>query len=130
MNNDHRLLRWSLAAVWLLTALASWRYPQAQSLDLLQRTGLSGTAALGALYAGIALDAMMGVLTLLALRTLQKWLWLAQGVVIVSYSVIIALCLPEYALHPFGMLIKNLPLLAILWILWRADSAEKGAANV
>jgi DoxX-like family len=130
VNTDHRLLRGSLAAVWLLTALASWLYPQAQSLDLLQRTGLSGTSAISALYAGMALDALMGVLTLLKLHALQKWLWLAQGVVTITYSTIVALYLPEYALHPFGVLIKNLPLLAILWILWRADSAMKGAANV
>lgn len=130
MNNDLRLLRWSLAAVWLLTAIASWLYPQAQSLALLQRAGLGGVAAVSALYTGVALDALLGVLTLTNLRAMQKWLWLAQGVVIITYSSIIAVYLPEYALHPFGMLIKNLPLLAILWILWRKDSQKKGTANV
>jgi hypothetical protein len=38
--------------------------------------------------------------------------------------------LPDYALHPFGILIKNIPLLAILWILWRDASLQKGDQHV
>jgi DoxX-like family len=119
MKNNYLLLRLSLAAVWLLTAIASWAYPPAESLALLERVGLHGATAPSALYAGIVLDTIMGVLTLINLRALQKWLWLAQAVVILTYSIIIAIFLQEYALHPFGVLIKNLPMLAILWILWR-----------
>lgn len=119
MKNKYKILRLSLAAVWLLTALASWRYPQNESLALIERTELSGMTGLSALYAGIAIDATMGLLTLINLRTMQKWLWLAQGMVIISYSVIIVIFLPDYALHPFGVLIKNFPMLAILWVLWR-----------
>jgi hypothetical protein len=130
VNNSCILLRLALASVWLLSAIASLYYPHAQSMALLERTGLSGAAAYSALYAGIALDAAMGLLTLANLRGLQKWLWLAQGIVIVTYSVIIALYLPEYALHPFGVLIKNIPLLAILLILWRVSRLYKGASYV
>jgi hypothetical protein len=130
VNNDCTLLRLALASVWLLSAIASLCYPHAQSMALLERTGLSGAAANSALYAGIALDAAMGLLTLAKLREIQKRLWLAQGIVIVTYSVIIALYLPEYALHPFGVLIKNIPLLAILLILWRESRLYKGASYV
>lgn len=124
--NNIQLLRLSLASVWLLTAAASWIYPQDQSMTLLERVGLNGTTAFSALYAGIMLDVAMGLLTLINLRAMQKWLWLAQGMVIVTYSIIIAIYLPEYALHPFGMLIKNIPLLAILWILWRVSNRKAG----
>ena len=133
MNNNLKLLRLSLAAVWLLTAVASWAYPQDQSFALLAHVGLSGVVAYSALYAGIALDLVMGILTLVNLRILQKWLWPTQAIVIIIYSAIIAIYLPEYALHPFGMLIKNLPILAILWILWRTDVQVpqiKGEQNV
>ena len=119
MNHKLKILRLSLASVWLLTALASWHYPQTASIALLERVGLSGSTAIVALYAGIAIDTMMGLLTLVNMRAMQKWLWFAQGMVIITYSVIIVIFLPEYALHPFGVLIKNLPMLAMLWILWR-----------
>ncbi len=119
MMRTETLLRLSLAAVWLLSALASWQYPEAQSMAMLARVGLLGTAAHAALYAGIALDALMGVLTLLPRLATRRWLWLAQGAVMITYSIIIMIYLPEQAWHPFGALIKNIPLLAILWILLR-----------
>ncbi len=125
MSNNYSILRIALASVWLLTALASWCYPLAQNLELLERVGLTGAAASNALHAGIVLDALMGTLTLIRLRTMQKWLWTAQAVVILTYSIIIAIFLPEYAWHPFAVLIKNLPLLAILLILWREESQRR-----
>ncbi len=118
-------LRYSLASVWLLTALASLAWPQEESLALLARTGLAGHAALAALYAGITADLLMGILTLLKPSHWQRWLWPAQAAVILTYSVIILIQLPEIALHPFGMLIKNIPILTILWILWRNATKEK-----
>jgi hypothetical protein len=129
-RNNCTLLRLSLASVWLLSAAASVVYPQAASMALLERVGLHGIAAYSALHAGIVLDAAMGVLTLLNLRAQQKWLWLAQGGVIVAYSLIIAVCLPEYALHPFGVLVKNIPLLVILWMLWREANLAMGEQHV
>ncbi len=119
MRRTDDILRLALAAVWLLSALASWRYPEAQSLALLDRIGLTGEEARAALYAGITLDALMGLLTLLPRLGAQKWLWLSQGTIILGYSLIIIVWLPEYALHPIGALIKNIPLLAILWIFLR-----------
>ena len=128
MTSKNTLLRLSVAAVWLLTAAASLAYPHDQSIALLERVGLRGNIADMALYAGIAMDVLMGVLSLLNFRSLQKWLWPLQGGVIIVYSLIIAVCLPDYALHPFGVLIKNLPSLAILWLLW--CEAKQGDANV
>ena len=37
------------------------------------------------------------------------------------YSVIIAWRLPEFLLHPYGALTKNLPLLAALWLLYELE---------
>lgn len=128
MTADLTLLRLSLAAVWLLTAAASLIYPPAQNAVLLERTGLHGAWADAAFYAGIAMDAALGVLTLVNIRAWQIWLWPFQAVVILTYSIIIAMRLPDYALHPFGVLIKNLPLLVILWLLWR--EAGKGESHV
>lgn len=108
MRRTDDFLRMALAAVWLLSALASWRYPEAQSMVLLDRVGLTGKAARAALYAGITVDALMGLLTLLPRLATHAWLWLGQGIVILAYSIIILIWLPEYAWHPFGALIKNI----------------------
>lgn len=115
------LLRATLAIVWLVTALVSaFVYPQADSLALLARVGLEGGPALLALYGAAALDAAFGIATIAWPR---RALWLAQGALVLGYSVVIAVCLPEFLWHPFGPLLKNLPVLAILAILYAEEKA-------
>ncbi|HEU0186432.1 MAG TPA: DoxX-like family protein [Gallionellaceae bacterium] len=128
--NNHQIMRWSLASVWLLTALASLAYPPAASLELLSPLGLTGMAARSALYAGITLDLVMGTLTLTDLGRWQRWLWMLQACTILTYTALIVLFLPDLALHPFGMLIKNIPILAMLWMLWRSENTHKESAHV
>jgi len=109
------LLRWTLAAVWLATAIVSaFFYPRADSLTLLARVGIEGVPAIAALYGAAVLDTLLGIACIVRPR---RMLWLAQGVLILGYSAVIAACLPEYLWHPFGPLLKNLPILAILFIL-------------
>ena len=47
-----------------------------------------------------------------------RWLWIAQAAVILVYSAIIAVALPEFLAHPFGPVVKNLPILALLALLY------------
>ena len=115
------LLRVALALVWLAAGIVSLGiYPVAESLALLERTGLTGTAALLALYGAAALDIALGVATLVVKRA--RWLWAAQAAVILGYTAIITLRLPEQWLHPYGPVVKNLPILAVLWLLHRTEA--------
>jgi hypothetical protein len=119
-------LRGTLAAVWLWTAIVSlWLYPQADSLALLSRAGVPAPLALPALWLASALDGLLGLLTLAPLpRRARLALWASQAMLVAGYSVIISLRLPEFWLHPYGPLIKNLPLLGVLWLLWTLDRAR------
>jgi len=74
------------------------------------------------LYGAAALDLVLGVLTLVLKRRSQ--LWLAQIALIVGYTAIISLRLPEYWLHPYGPVLKNLPMLAVLWLLYVVDRGD------
>ncbi|WP_322052803.1 SDR family oxidoreductase [Paraburkholderia bannensis] len=108
-------LRFALAVTWIWSALASaWLHPQAQSLALLARVGLHGTVALTALYAASALDFLFGLATIF--RPGRR-LWCAQIVLIVFYTAVIAIALPELLTDPFGSILKNLPILALLLVL-------------
>lgn len=112
---DLRLMRYTLAVIWLASgALSLGIYPQHESLEMLGQVGLHGTAALIALYGGALLDVAMGMLTL---AYPVRMLWLAQAAVIVTYTAIISIYLPQYWLHPFGPVLKNLPILLLLWLL-------------
>jgi nucleoside-diphosphate-sugar epimerase len=113
------LLRGSLAVVWLLTAVVSLGvYPVEASYDLLGRAGVPSALRPAALYGAAALDLAFGVLTLWPLGARSaRWLWRAQAALVVGYTLIISLRLPEFWLHPYGPLSKNLPILAVLWLL-------------
>lgn len=112
------VLRLSLAMVWLVTALVSFGlYPPAQSHALLARAGVPPAWQPLALGGAAFLDLLLGVLTLWRFPG-QRWLWPAQGLLIAFYSLVIAWRLPEFWLHPYGPMTKNLPLLALLCLLW------------
>lgn len=109
------LMRASLAIIWLLTAIVSaFVYPQADSLALLAQVGLAGTPALVALYGAVALDLAFAVATLFKP---SRRLWSAQIGLVLAYTAIVALALPEFLAHPFGPITKNLAVLAILIVL-------------
>lgn len=114
------LLRLTVALVWIVTGIVSFGvYPVSESLQLLARVGLHGSFALVALYVAAGLDLALGVATLAMRR--RQWLYVFQALVILGYTAIITLWLPEYWLHPYGPVLKNLPLLAALWLLYALD---------
>jgi hypothetical protein len=114
------LLRGSIALMWLVTGFVSlWVYPVADSLELLRRVGVPVAFGPLMLYSAAALDFALGVGTLVLRR--RRLLWLAQIALIVFYTVIISLYLPEFWAHPYGPILKNLPLLAAIWLLYSLE---------
>ncbi len=111
------LLRLSLAFMWIWTGLTSafW-YPVSDSYQMLGAVGLSGMALPIALYAAALLDTLLGLALLLNYR-LRRVL-LIQIAMMLGYSLILTFCLPEFWLHPFGPISKNLPLIAASLMLY------------
>lgn len=122
------VLRGALALVWVWTAIVSLGlYPVRDSLALLARVGLHGDIALVALYAAAAFDLVLGLLTLAAPPRWRRAVWLAQIALIAGYTVLVTLFLPEYWLHPYGPISKNLPILALIGLLWALEPPVRGA---
>lgn len=110
------MLRLSIALVWIVTGLVSFGlYPVADSYALLARVGITGWLAPVMLYGAAMLDFAFGIATLFLPR--RRLLWYAQLAVILFYTAIITWRLPEFWLHPYGPLLKNLPMLAAIWLL-------------
>ncbi len=106
----HPLLLFSLAFTWCSAGLVSaFFYPLAESYALLQPLGITGVFATGILYSAAVLDILLG-LALLHSRWRVSALYLQIGVML-FYTLLISLFLPEYWLHPFGPVVKNIPLL-------------------
>jgi hypothetical protein len=109
------LMRVAVAIVWLVSGVVSAGiYPIADSVALVGRMGVHGPAAFGLVYAGAIVDFVLGVATLVVRRRLM---WTLQIAVVLSSTAIITIWLPDFWLHPFGPVVKNLPFLCALgWL--------------
>ena len=87
--------------------------------EILSRAGVPAALQPLALYGAALLDLALGVLTVWPGLSAQRrrLLWLAQIALILGYSLIITVRLPEFWLHPYGPMLKNLPMLAALALL-------------
>ncbi|MEJ8839575.1 NAD(P)H-binding protein [Ramlibacter sp. AN1133] len=121
------VLRLALAFLWIWTAIVSFGlYPVSDSLALLARVGLHGALATVALYGAALLDLLLGLLTLAAPARWRRGVWLAQLALVGAYTVLISIFLPEYWLHPYGPVTKNLPILALIALLWSLEPPARG----
>ena len=119
------LLRVALAAVWLWTATVSaGLFPIDQSLALLQAVGASAAMAPWLLWGAVGFDLVLGLATLLApVRWRVRLVWPLQLALMALYTVILSWRLPDFWLHPFGPLSKNLPMAAAIALVWAVDAA-------
>lgn len=110
------LASFSLAFLWIFSGLISispWGYHE--SMRLLAAVGLSDIPAQLTLYAASGLDLFLGFMILF--RRHKAWLWTLQIVVVCTYSIIITAMMPDYLLHPYTPLIKNIPLICMMALL-------------
>lgn len=114
-----RMLRASLAFMWLYTATISALWPQASGvLRLLARCGFEGRAGIAMLALSCTLNAVLGVLTL---ARPSPWLYALQCAAVVGYTAMAALNMPELTVDHCGPLVKNLPVLGLVVLLWLAQ---------
>ena len=55
----------------------------------------------------------------------RGWLWAVQLLLIGGYTLLITIFLPEYWLHPYGPLSKNLPMMAAIALLWSLEPMRR-----
>ena len=111
------LLRGAVAVVWIVTGILSLGvFPVDQSRELLARVGAQGGMATLLLYGAAVTDLLLGLATLLIPRS--GAMWASQMALILGYTALISWRLPEFWLHPFGPILKNVPMLAAIAVLW------------
>ncbi len=106
-----RLLSSSVAAVWLATGvLVLHPAYRAEGLAWLDRTGLPPAVMWGTCGG----EVLLGLRVLLGPPT--RSLAVIQTLLVAGFSVILATLSPMLLASPYGVLTKNLPLLAALWV--------------
>ena len=108
------LLRLTLAVVWLASGLLGLLLPAPEFLPFLSGAGLSDPLVLALARGGGAVDLA------LAAALIRNWrprlVALAQLAVVAAYTVGLTALAPELWLAPFGGLLKNLAVLALLLV--------------
>ncbi len=116
--DDDRLLRLSLVAVWLVTAVVSIVELDGQSRRVLAEAGIASPPWLVQLLivGGAAADLLVGLA--LWWRPGRASYLAALGLLLMMTAVATGLQ-PTLWLHPLGPLLKNLPIAVLLWHLYR-----------
>jgi nucleoside-diphosphate-sugar epimerase len=120
------VLRASVAFMWLYTAFITALLPQQSGvLRLLERCGFEGDAGVAVMLASCTLNTLLGVLML---RRPAPWVYALQIGAVLGYTATAALNMPELTIDHCGPLVKNVPLLALLALLWLAERSPRVSA--
>jgi uncharacterized protein YbjT (DUF2867 family) len=115
------LLRVSVAVLWFVTALISALLPHESGvLQLLARCGFEGDLGVAVLVASCTLNTLLGTSIL---HRPGPWTYAVQIGAVLGYTLTAAINMPELTIDHCGPLLKNLPLLAMLLLLWLATPA-------
>jgi uncharacterized protein YbjT (DUF2867 family) len=103
-------LRLSVAFIWVATGIVSlFVYPPEGSLALLARTGISGPEAPHVVFWTSIFEILLGLATAAGFGV--RLLGIVQLLLIIGFTAILTVAMPELWAHPFGPLTKNVPLL-------------------
>jgi len=115
LSRDQLPVRLSLCFLWLFTALTSLLWGRDIGYAVLAKQNIQGSTADLFINAGGILDAIIGFWLLTTCHL--KWCYRFQILVIVVYSILLTIIDASYWLHPFGPITKNIPILALLFML-------------
>jgi uncharacterized protein YbjT (DUF2867 family) len=116
------LTRIALALLWLLSGILGWFAPAESWRDLAAALDRIGIAAAPLAQTFCAIDVAIGVLILAGWR--PPLLAGLQILVVAGYTIVLSLLAPGLWLHPFGPLLKNLPILALIAV-WAILERER-----
>lgn len=114
------LCRLSLSFLWLFTAAASFWWGRNIGYDILSQQAIHGDFADWCINAGSFFDALIGIWLLTVYKL--KWCYRFQIILILSYSILLTLIAPGFWFHPFGPITKNIPILALLFLLYQSEA--------
>jgi hypothetical protein len=115
--------RLSLCFLWLFTAATSIFWGRDISYEILAQQHIQGAIANWLINAGGILDAVIGLWLLTAYNL--EWCYRAQILVIIVYSILLTAIDASWWLHPFGPITKNIPILALLFMLLQTTTATE-----
>ncbi|MCB2426574.1 SDR family oxidoreductase [Methylophaga pinxianii] len=110
------LVKFSIAFVWIFTGFISLGiYPTEESYKLLSSVGIPASLGPLFLYGSALLDIALGIAIFLLPK--RSWVWVIQLCLIAFYTLVISWKMPEFWIHPYGPLTKNIPMMAAIFLI-------------
>lgn len=107
--------KYSLAFLWVFTGLTSIYFSPEIGYEILASANITGSMADFSVYAGGALDIVLGLWLLTSVKT--KLCCTMQVAVIALYTAILTLIDASFWLHPFGPITKNIPIIVLILLI-------------
>ncbi|MBI1363996.1 MAG: NAD(P)H-binding protein [Proteobacteria bacterium] len=118
------LLNASLAFMWIASGLIpSVITPHSVLLDYFAQSGITGRTADILLVTSLSADVLLG-LGMFIKRTATP-VYVLQIMLMLFYSVFLSISAPEWWMHPYGPLLKNIPLIAATILLFMANGGRR-----
>ncbi|MEQ1754026.1 MAG: NAD(P)H-binding protein [Micropepsaceae bacterium] len=102
-------LKFTLVLMWLVSAVIGFIYGTPQTQELVDSLGMPSGWATPLRIGSSLLD--LGVAALLIADSHARWSTIVQLTVILGYTTVIGIALPQLWIDPLGPLLKNLPIL-------------------
>lgn len=124
--NMNIMARVSLAILWVFTGITSEFFAKYIGLEVLSSAGITGQFASVLISLGSLADVVVGLWVLFGVKL---WLcYLVQMVLIVGYSILLSFIAPDFWLHPFGPITKNIPILVFIYYLYQEQRIKTNHA--
>lgn len=110
----------SISFIWLwsgISSLVSWN----ESYGLMTEIGANHPYSLWLIYLGSFADIILGII--IFWKSKREQILLVQVLFILIYTTILSVLAPQYWLHPFGVLSKNIPLIALIFYLYQSKES-------
>lgn len=122
MNTAFWVLRGAMALLWLVSAaLPLLPSVQERSLGELMRYDFQREILMPLMYLAMSLDVLCAYLALCVPRV---WAWLLQIALVLGYTVLLSIGHTDLWLDPFGVLLKNVPIIAAMMVMVAHDSGK------
>jgi len=110
-----KFAKYSLAFLWVFTGLTSIYFSPEIGYEILASANITGSMADFSVYAGGALDIVLGLWFLTSVKT--KLCCIVQVAVIALYTAVLTFIDASFWLHPFGPVTKNIPIVVLILLI-------------
>ncbi len=104
--------KYSLAFLWFFTGITAIYFSPEIGYEILAKSSITGVMADVSVYAGGALDIVIGLWLLTSIKI--RLCCIIQVVIIAVYTVLLTFIEPSFWLHPFGPITKNIPIVVLI----------------